>query len=371
MNNLYIGLMSGTSVDGLDVAVVEIKNENSYKLIAYEEFKYSKDLKKMILKASENNSTTKEICELNFILAKFYADSIETIISNNNIRKKEINAIGSHGQTIYHNVEGKNKSTLQISDASVIANLTGISVVSDFRPAHIAAGGEGAPLVSFPEYKIFNSNSIVKRIWQNIGGISNSTLLSSKVDELITFDNGPGNMIIDMLCKMSFDLDYDESGKLASQGKIDKNILGKLMDDPYYNQPLPKTTGREKYNETFCKGIYGLTKNKYDLLRTVTFFTAKVIADSYKKYILKPGEEYEAIVSGGGAYNPLLIKDLKNELRNNENIVVKTSEEIGIDPSSKEAVAFAYLAYRTMNNEYSAIVNGRKVILGKISKYYG
>ena len=371
--NIYIGTMSGTSVDGLDIAVLSIEDNNEFKLISFDEFSYKDDFKNRIIKAITSKSNTKEICQLNFEIAEFYAEKINIVLKKLKLNPKDITAIGSHGQTVYHLPrpgEGEVKSTFQIGDGSVIAQLTGIDTVSDFRPADVGAGVEGAPLVPFGEYLMFNNKEPnTKRIWQNIGGISNSTLLEDKFEDIISFDNGPGNLIINYLVKKFFDKDYDDGGKIASKGKINYSVLNDLLKDEYFVESLPKTTGREIYGEEFSEKLIKKYENinNVDLLRTVTYLTAKTIADSYNKYLIKDNSNYEAIVSGGGSYNNLLMNDLKNEFANNDKVQIKTAEDIGVNSSAKEAILFALFAKRTMNKEHSIIQKGKKVILGKVS----
>ncbi len=363
MKKLFIGTMSGTSVDGLDVCIISIDENEAFELIDYKEYKYDQSQIDRILKAANSKANTKEINILNFELAKFYANSIIDIISRNNLESKDITAIGSHGQTIYHisnPKEGEVKSTFQIVDGSVIAGLTGIDTVSDFRPAHIAAGGEGAPLVNFAEHYLFN-NSEKQRIWQNIGGISNSTVLSKDINSIIAFDNGPGNMIIDFLAKELFGVEFDEGGKIASQGKINQELLDKLTTLDYYSQPIPKSTGRELYDDEYCKWIISLNYDKFDTLRTVTYLTSWSIANSLKEIV---AIDSEIIVSGGGAYNEVIMNDLKDLMPNTN---VMTADKMGINSAAKEAIIFAYYAHRTINRKHSAIVNGKEVILGKVS----
>jgi len=373
--DIFIGTMSGTSVDGLDIAVVSIDDDYSFKLISFNEFGYTEDFKDRIIKAITSISTTKEIGQLNFEIAEFYAEKINLVLKKIKLKPEDITAIGSHGQTVYHLPRpGKDevKSTFQIGDGSIIAQLTKIDTVSDFRPADMGAGGEGAPLVPFGEYLMFNSKEPnTKRIWQNIGGISNSTLLEDKFENIISFDNGPGNLIINYLTKEFFGKDYDDEGKIASKGKIVDSVLNDLLKDEYFTKDLPKTTGREIYGEEFNDALIKKYKNidKNDLLRTVTYLTARTIADSYKKYLIKDNKNYEVIVSGGGSYNKLLMKDLKNEFKDNNKIQIKTAEDIGFNSSAKEAIIFALFAKRTMNKQHSIIQKGKKVILGKVSFY--
>ncbi len=362
-NNLYVGTMSGTSVDGLDVSIVNFIDDNNFKLIDYKEYPYTNELKEKILKASNSKSNTEEICKLNFELANFYSESILDIISKNNISSNEIKGIGSHGQTIFH-INSDENSTLQICDGSVIAKQTGINTVSDFRPSHIGSGGLGAPLVPFGDYMLYKENGI-KTIWQNIGGISNSTILSDDINNTISFDNGPGNMIIDYIVKNVFGLEYDNNGDIASQGKINNELLGYLLEEKYYKLSIPKSTGRELFNDEYCQNIINKGYDKYDTLRTVTYLTAYTIYHSLFDVVGKDKlNDYQLIVSGGGAYNQTLMNDLKELFSEGK---VFTAEDKGYNASAKESVIFAYFAYRTLNLKHSAIVNGKEVILGKVS----
>ncbi len=370
MKDIYIGLMSGTSVDGLDVAIVDFTNEE-FKLLFYKEYDYTEEVAQEIFNAINNESTSKDICELNVKLADIYSDCINDSLKEAGLTPKDIKGIGTHGQTIWHTPkpkEGEYKSTLQIVDGSTIAQKTNIDTVSDFRMAHLSAGGEGAPLVPFGDKKLFSSkDKDVLTIWQNIGGMSNSSLIDNSKDDVISFDNGPGNVIINYISKRLFNVEYDCCGKEARNGKIIDALIKELLEDDYYTMPLPKTTGREKYTSEFCEKIISTGHGKHDLLRTMTYFTAMTIADSYKRYLIIKDKKYEVIVSGGGAYNKLMMEDIKKELSDLPNVSVFTSEEKGYNSSAKEAVIFAYFAMRTLNRKHSAVIDGKKVVLGKVS----
>lgn len=371
MSNKYIGLMSGTSVDSLDISLIEVIDDNTFNLIKYKECKYTKKMKEKIFSAINNVSTIKDLTQLNFELAILYSKEINQFLLENKIDAKEISAIGSHGQTIYHISDPEKneiKSTLQIVDGSVISELTNIDVVSDFRTAHMAAGGKGAPLVPFGEFMLFNSKNDKKRIWQNIGGISNSTLLSNDENKIISFDNGPGNMIIDNVALNYFGIPFDKGGSLAKKGSIDFDLLSRLLDNDYFRKPLPKTTGREEFGKVyFDKNIKNYDGDKFDLIRTVTFLTAKTIVDSCLINLINDNFKYEFIVSGGGAYNEVLMNDIRTEFARKSNLTVLTAEDLDINSSAKESIIFAYFAYRTIHKLHSAIINGKRKIIGKVS----
>ncbi len=377
LKNIYIGLMSGTSADGIDVAAVEITGgyvRPKYRLLAFKNFPYTDEVRTRIFRLFNTASTAAdEISRMNFLLGRLYGEAANALIESFSIPKGRIAAIGSHGQTVYHEPEGVVPNTLQIGEGSVIARLTGIPCVSDFRTADIAAGGNGAPLVPFTEYVLFASDE-KSVVLQNIGGISNSTVLKKGCgkDEVFAFDNGPGNMLIDGLCEELYGLDMDIGGKIAASGKIDERLLSFLLDEPYYKKQPPKTTGRELFGNQYCKRItaFSMGLPKEDVVATATFLTAKTISDSYRDFILPRCKADELIVGGGGSYNKTLMSFLKAEMAEYD-VKVCTQEDLGENSDAKEAVAFALLAYYTMaglpSNLPTATGAKYEAVLGKIS----
>lgn len=367
-----IAMMSGTSLDGIDACLVKIFEDLSFKILDSHSLDYPQAVKDELLAAANNNASTKDICFLNFVVGELFALCANELVAKAKIKSSDVDFISSHGQTVFHipqdlEIGGvKTKSTLQIGDISVISEKTGIATVGDFRTKDMAAGGLGAPLVPFADEILFGRKN--SRAIQNIGGISNVTIVSPQC-ETFAFDNGPGNMLIDYFAKKLFDLDFDKNGDFASKGNIDQKWLNKLLEEEYYSLIPPKTTGRELFNNDYAEKIYlSAPKDKYDVMATITALTARVIADSYKKFVLPKAPIEELVLGGGGAYNKTLIKLLQEYL---PQIKVKTHEDFDIPNKLKEALAFAYLGYFTMENKPNnlPVCTGAKkpVVMGKIS----
>lgn len=372
------GIMSGTSVDGVDAAVVDIDTDG-VNLRAFEMFPYSKSLRNSIFQLfNPETSRVDDICHLNFALGEVFADSVIKLCQMNDIPLESIDLIGSHGQTIYHNPKGrlfKNKkirSTLQIGEPSVITERTGITTVADFRPRDMAAGGHGAPLVPYADFVLFADRK-KHRVIQNIGGIANLTYLppACKVTDIIAFDTGPGNMIIDgIISRLTKGKKrYDPNGKMAAKGEPDEDLLLQLMEHSFIRRKPPKTTGREEFGDSLCEDLHAevlsINISPEDLLATVTAFTATSIARSYKRFLPKMPDE--VILCGGGANNSTLVNMLKAKLNN---ITVLKTDDFGINSDAKEAVSFAILAYAAINglpnNVPSATGASKQVVTGKI-----
>ena len=373
------GLMSGTSADGVDVAVIDITEKN-ITLLAFETFPYPAALKKTVFELFQSNkSGVADICHFNFVLGETFAEAVIKLCKKYKIALSSIDLIGSHGQTIYHQPKGRRfgkriiPSTLQIGEAAVIAERTGITTVSDFRPRDMAASGQGAPLVPFADYVLFKSTTLSRAV-QNIGGIANVTYLPKNCEpkNIIAFDTGPGNMVIDRLMQLISKgrQKYDRGGKTAARGTVNKAMLNELMKHPFFKLSPPKSTGREQFGWDYCDKLYKKTFKKHlskeDILATATAFTAQSIADSYKRFL--PAIPDEVILCGGGSHNKTLIKMLKQNL---SKAIIRTSDEFGISSDAKEAISFAILAYNTIkgipNNVPSATGANRQLILGKIT----
>ncbi len=379
-----IGLMSGTSCDGIDACLVKITGyglSTEVHIIGYETYQYSNEIRELIFEASNKETgTVDKICQLNFTLGKLFADAVRMIAGKSSIPLSEIDLVGSHGQTIYHisSLKEENdkdvRSTLQIGEPSVIAQETGVTTVADFRTRDIAAGGEGAPLVPYADYILFGKDGIGRAI-QNIGGISNVTFLpvDCGVNEIIAFDNGPGNMIIDRFVEIITDgrLTYDRDGELASKGKLNQGLLERLCAHPYLSKPPPKSTGREDFGIQFSDDLYKELRQDnidvHDSITTITALTAKSISDSYRKFILPYYKIDEVIISGGGTHNPVLFQFLEDYLGD---IRIRKVDGFGIPSDAKEALAFAILANETIcgnfNNVPSATGAKESIVLGKI-----
>jgi anhydro-N-acetylmuramic acid kinase len=348
--------MSGTSLDGIDVAVVDIAGSR-VQTVAHKTTPWPAAVRARILAVSNAACHTADISRLNFELGELYAKALLAM------KVEGIQLIGCHGQTIFH--EGTN--TLQIGEASVIAERTAIPVVSDFRTRDVAAGGQGAPLVPFADYLLFRSPR-VNRVALNIGGIANITVLpaGASEDDVIAFDTGPGNMIVDQLVGRLSEgrRHYDRDGSIAAQGRIHQPLLKGLLKDRYFAKKPPKTAGREQYG---VEMIGKLPKDlpAEDLIATATAFTAVTIARAIHRFA---PDTQEVIAAGGGIHNRQIMAQLAAFLPAAR---VTTTAEFGIDPDAKEAIAFAILAHRTFQrqpgNLPSATGARKPVILGKLT----
>ena len=374
-----VGLMSGTSLDGIDVALVNIKGSgpsSELEVLDFISLPFSKEERLEIMESlSIETSNVRSICSLNFSLGYKFASGVKQICQKNNICTQDLDVIGSHGQTIYHQTKLEDiyiPSTLQIGEAAVIAYETQALVVSNFRTMDMAAGGQGAPLVPYTEWIIY-TDSQKSRLLQNIGGIGNVTVLpkNAKLEDITAFDTGPGNMIIDEICQQLFNVPYDKGGLLARQGTVNKKLLEQCMEISYITESPPKSTGRELFGKEFAQKIINENINlcKYDLLSTMTMFTAKSIAFNYKKFVFSRYKIDEVIVGGGGSYNTTLINMLKDILK--EDCCVKVQEEIGFSSSAKEAIAFAILANETLHGNGSNVPGAtgasEHVVLGSVT----
>jgi len=369
-----IGLMSGTSVDGIDAALVKISgNYTQTKVdeVAFETYKFPTDVRGKIFDLFElESSNSMDICQMNFVLGELFANAAEKIAAKVGIPLSEIGLIGSHGQTIYHIPEGI-KSTLQIGEGSVIAHHTGAVVVSDFRVADMAAGGIGAPLVPYTEFLLYSGSG--KNIaLQNIGGIGNITAIPNNAapKDIIAFDTGPGNMIIDYMVQKIAGRPYDIGGEIAASGSVCSRTLERLMQDSFIAKKPPKATGREYFGKAFSQALYAACKcenmQDNDIVATATAFTAETIAYSVKNFL--PCKISQLIVGGGGAYNQTLMNMIEMRL---PNIEVTTHEKLGKNSDAKEAIAFAILANEMIHGNTGNLpsVTGASCgkILGKIS----
>ncbi len=377
MKKLAIGLMTGTSLDGIDTVLIEVEGygkKTRYKELLFRTYEIHKDTtEKIKLACNPEKSNVRLICSLNFYLTELYSQAIYNIVKEAGLRVEDIDFVGSHGQTVWHEPFGQGEyfpSTLQLGPPSYISQKTGITTVANFRVADMAQGGQGAPLVPYIDYILFSSKD-KGRILQNIGGIGNLTYLAKDgdINEVIGFDTGPGNMIIDEICKIHKNSDYDKNGEFAARGTVKKEILEYLMNHSYIKEDLPKSTGREEFGQLFTREFLAryIDYDIDDLIATVTMFTAKSIVYHYEKYIFPLGQVDEVIISGGGAYNLTLMNHLKNLLKNCK---VYSAEEFGIKADSKEAIAFALLANETLNSSCSNLPSGtgakKYAILGEI-----
>ena len=372
------GLMSGTSADGVDVAIADI-SVSAVSVVAFDTYAYPASVTEAVFDIFEKQAATiEDICHLNFVIGEVFADSIIKLCKNKNVSIDSIDLIGSHGQTIFHNPKGKKfgrkliRSTLQIGEPSVIARRTGITTVADFRPKDIAANGQGAPLVPFTDYFLFR-DKVRDRAIQNIGGIANVTYLPANcnLQNVTAFDTGPGNMVIDHLVSLisKGKQKFDKNGKIASRGNVNKNLLEQTLRNPYFRRKPPKTTGREEFGNKFSEAFFQKASKQRltneDIIATATALTAESIAYAYRHFLSKMPDEM--ILCGGGCRNITLVKMLQEKLRE---VKILTTDDFGINPDAKEAVSFAVLAFAAIkgrtNNVPGATGAEKELILGKI-----
>jgi anhydro-N-acetylmuramic acid kinase len=419
---LVLGMMSGTSADGIDVALARISGAPPHlnaKLLGHSSFNFPPALRKEILRIAEQQPISAgELSQLNVRLGHIYADAILAACKKFRVTPSRIRLIGNHGQTIFHQGQpvpylgARTASTLQIGDGSVIAARTGITTVSDFRPADMALGGQGAPLVPFADYVLYRHPKI-GRVSLNIGGIANVTVIPAEArpEQVFAFDTGPGNMLIDALVSHFTHgrQRFDEDARMARKGGVSRPLMKALLQDPYLKLKPPKSTGREYYGAAYVKKLLALGRRykvkPNDLIRTATAFTAVAVADALHTFVLPKHKIEEIIVSGGGAHNPLLMEALQiftlvpprkvySGVDRRKKIVlemrlpvprhkvppipkdvclltIRRSDEFGVPMEAKEAFAFALLAYETFHQRPSNLPSATgargAAILGKIS----
>lgn len=371
---IAIGLMSGTSLDGVDAVLVEIKDEK-YTQLKFITMPYEKSFKERILKnLSDKTAKLSEISSLNFELGYKFVEAIDLLLKDTRYSYDDIDFVASHGQTIWHDPKGVKcsnavPSTLQIGEPSVISYKTGIKTISNFRTMDVAAGGEGAPLVPYSEYLLYRSE-IKNIVLQNIGGISNLTYLPKNccIDEVYSFDTGPGNIMIDYFTNKYFNKPFDENGDIASSGNIVNEILEYLQQDKFLYINPPKSTGREQYSVEYMEELSNKLNfdiyKKEDIICTFAYFTAYSISYHYLNYLKNIDL---VIVNGGGAHNKYILKIIK-ELTN---LKIITGEEYGINSDSKEALAFVVLGHQTLlgkpSNVKSVTGANEYVVLGNVT----
>jgi anhydro-N-acetylmuramic acid kinase len=378
--SLALGIMSGTSADGIDVALVRISDRGA-KLENFAAFPFPARVRDAILRLGEGQKTsTAEISQLNFLLGEVFAEAALAACRKFRVRASQIAAIGSHGQTVFHQGAPTSfcgsavASTLQIGEPSVIAGRTGITTVGDFRPADMAAGGLGAPLVPFVDYLLYR-DARVGRAALNIGGIANVTVVprGAKIENVFAFDIGPGNMVIDALVRhfTRGRKAFDRNAKMAGRGKVLPGLLATLLGDRYFLKRPPKTAGREQYGEKYVRQLLAHNEARRaraeDLIRTATILTALSIVDAIHRYVPRRLNVSELIVSGGGAHNPLLMAQIEAAL---PGIRPRTSDEFGVPGDAKEAFAFALLGWETLHRRAANVPGAtgatRAVVLGKV-----
>jgi len=380
-----IGLMSGTSVDGIDAAIVEITGhglETAVDLLAFETFHFPPGVPQRILALCRpDTGRVDDICEMNFYIGHLFAEAVKHILRKSGMRASDIDLIGSHGQTIYHLPkdtsadcnDSRYPSTLQVGEPAVIAHETGIPTIADFRVADMAAGGQGAPLVSYPDYLLFrNSEKTVGLL--NIGGIANLTVLPANgtFDAVSAADTGPGNMCIDAVVSEITEgaEHYDKDGTRAAAGAVHQLLVGEWLKHPFFQLSPPKTTGREMFGHTYAMEClaacreYGLSDN--DCIATLTELTVQTIADYIAKFVTEQNPIDALYVSGGGVHNRTIMRRLSELLSDTS---VEPVDNSGISADAKEAIAFAILANEALHgnagNLPSATGASVRKVLGK------
>jgi anhydro-N-acetylmuramic acid kinase len=382
-----LGLMSGTSADGIDAALAQIAGEPpnlQARLEGHFHGPFPRYVRERILRlANGSATTTAEISELNFLLGEELGRTAIAACEKWRVPLKEVALIGSHGQTVFHmgtkarfQDKVRAASTLQLGDISLIAERTGVSTIGDFRPADMAAGGQGAPLIPFADYLLYR-DSKRGRVALNIGGIANVTVIpaGAQPKDVFAFDTGPGNMIVDALVERITRgrAEYDRDAHIALSGRTIPELLVRLMHEPYLRRKPPKSTGRELFGQAYAQSLLTWGKQHHagaaDLVRTATIFTPMAIADAFRRFILPRTHVEELIVSGGGAHNPMMMAQLAASL---PGIEVAPASRFGVPPEAKEAFGFALLAYETYHGRPSNLpsATGAKhaAVLGKIAQ---
>jgi anhydro-N-acetylmuramic acid kinase len=382
------GVMSGTSADGINVALVRLastraSNSRAFTLLGHAEYSYPAKMRAAVLSAmNAKQASVADLARLNFLLGELYADAVLTTQRRFRVRA---DLVGCHGQTLYHQGEAQAflgrriVATWQTGEAAVIAARVGVPVVSDFRPADMAAGGKGAPLVPYLDYLLFRDPKI-GRIVQNIGGIANLTAIPAGADarRVFAFDTGPGNMVIDAVTEALYGREFDRGGKIAASGMVLEPVLHQVLQRRFFRAAPPKTAGREEFGREFVSEFLRACgrARKEDVVATATALTARSIADAVRRFVAKqPGPATkspfrELILSGGGARNATLVAMLTENLAP-LGIQLRFSDEFGLPSEAKEAVAFAVLAHETWNRRPSNVPSAtgakRAAVLGKIS----
>jgi len=381
---IVAGVMSGTSADGINVALARIQGRgfrSRLELLAHYQFPYPDSVRRAVLTAmNARSAAVADLSRLNFLLGELYADVVRMAQRR---ARLECELIGCHGQTLYHQGDAKSflgrriASTWQTGEAAVVAVRLGMPVVSDFRPADMAAGGQGAPLVPFLDYILYRHRRY-GRIVQNLGGIGNLTAIPPRAlpENVIAFDTGPGNMVIDAVTERLFGRPYDRNGRLAARGEPIERALRQLLRHSFFRQKPPKTAGRERFGREFVREFLPICgrADDNDIVATATALTARSIGLAVRRFVLPmvqpPLRFREFVVSGGGTKNATLMRMIREDLAPLK-MRVRTSEEFGIPAEAKEAAAFALLAYQTWrrmpSNVPSATGAERPTILGKVS----
>ncbi|MGA3055083.1 MAG: anhydro-N-acetylmuramic acid kinase [Candidatus Korobacteraceae bacterium] len=381
---IVAGVMSGTSADGINIALVRIQGRgfrSRFELLAHYELPYPINVRRAVLATmNAGSASVANLSRLNFLLGELYADAVRAAQRR---ARLDCELVGCHGQTLYHQgspalfLGRRTACTWQSGEAAIIAARIGVPVVSDFRPADMAAGGKGAPLVPFLDYVLYRHRRY-GRIVQNLGGIANLTAIPPRAlpEDVVAFDTGPGNMVIDAVTEHLFERPFDRNGRIAARGEPIERVLQQLLRNPFFRQRPPKTAGREQFGREFVRELLRLCRraDEHDIVATATALTARSIGVAVRKFVLPlvepPVRFRELVVSGGGTNNLTLMRMIREELAPLK-MRVRTSDDFGLPSQAKEAVAFAMLAYQTWrhlpSNIPSATGAERPAILGKVS----
>ena len=375
---LTIGLMAGTSLDGIDVAICHIEGhaqQSKIELIGFDTVPYPEAVRTELLNLYENSENAlARLSSMNVVVGEVFASAAIAVLETNSLSADDVVLVGTHGQTVWHQPGAESElivqSTLQIGDASRIAAALNCTVVSDFRVADMSVGGQGAPLAAYMDWASFGDSGL-NRCVQNIGGIGNVTWVpaNASVNDVIAFDTGPGNMLIDALVTRltSGAQIYDADGAIGMNGSVNYQLLNHLMTDPYLDEAPPKSTGREYYGSAMVDAILEMHPLDANLIATVTAYTAHSIADSYRRWL--PELPDEVYVNGGGARNPLLMRMIADAL---DGIPVRPTDDLGVSADAKEAILFALMAHDSVagypTNIPGATGAKRAVSLGNVTK---
>jgi anhydro-N-acetylmuramic acid kinase len=389
-SRLVIGLMSGTSVDGIDAVLVRIHGHGAgakVEPVAFHSYPFPPGLRAKVFRLFDpEEARVDAICQLDFLLGEVFAAAVDRLLKDCGRTHAEVDLVASAGQTVWHDpqpvIEAPEvdwidqplitRSTFAIGQSAVIAERTGITTIGDLRVRDVAAGGQGAPLVAYADWVLLR-DSHLGRCVQNIGGIGNVTYLppGASTDHVIAFDTGPGNMVIDAIVDLTSGgaQAFDENGALAAQGRIAPELLARWLDDPYFRVPPPKTTGRERFGVQFARRIMDEAReiSTEDLVATATALTAESIARSYRDFLLPLGPIDQVIIGGGGNRNPALLAMLRERL---PGVALLSHEDFGIDSDAKEAIALAIIANDAVagfDTNIPGATGGRPTVLGKIS----
>ena len=377
-----LGIMSGTSMDAVDIAAVRLTGSGEsmgVEIIGWVEVPFDLELRACLSETiSCGSATLKDLTLLQTRLSIAFEEAIREALPTMGLTLSDIDVIGVHGQTIFHHPEPAHiagrevTGTLQLGDPSILANLVGRPVVGDFRPSDMAVGGQGAPLVPYFDY-VFFRHAREGRLLLNLGGIANVTVVPAGcgLGDVTAFDIGPANMVIDELARRLFDMPFDRDGRIAEAGRVDSGLLDYLLDDEYYHRSPPKSTGREKYTSAFIESLIERARkvglSDHDTIATASMLTVQTVVDAWRRFVAPQTEIQRVIASGGGVRNAFLMKELHEGFGA---VCVETTADHGVAPEAKEAICFAVLAHETLNGVCSSVPSAtgasKPTILGKI-----